>query len=121
MTDPGIPLLINGADVEEYAVGAAGDEGVIKRLIGRDQGSSVLLGTFRLEPGQSGKFELPHANGMEEETYFLLGGRLAVRWGGGEFVAEPDQAIYFPSGGQYEIETVGSEPVNLIWTAYPAP
>lgn len=113
--------MVGVGDVEEYRVGPDGDEGTIRRLIARDQGSSVLLGTFRLDPGQSGSFVLPHANGMQEETYYLLAGRLRVSWGGGEMVAEPGQAIYFPPGGGYEIETLGSSPVELIWTAYPAP
>lgn len=119
--DTGVPVVVDVGDVEEYKVGPRGDEGTIKRLIGRDQGSSVLLGTFRLDPGQAGNFELPHANGMREENYYLLSGRLHVRWSGGEFVAEPGQAIHFPSGGGYEIETLGSSPVELIWSAYPAP
>ncbi len=119
--DRGVPTLVGVEDVEEYKVGPDGDEGTIKRLIGRDQGSSVLLGTFRLDPGQSGSFELPHANGMEEETYYLLAGSLRVRWDGGELTAGPGQALYFPPGGGYEIETLGSEAVELIWTAYPAP
>jgi ethanolamine utilization protein EutQ (cupin superfamily) len=121
MPTPGVPALVNSAEVEEYAIGANGDEGIIKRLIGRGQDSAVLLGTFRLDPGQQGKFELPHANGMEEEIYYLLSGRLQVRWVDGELVAEPGDAVFFPAGGGYEIETVGSDPVELIWTAYPAP
>lgn len=120
-TRPGVPAIVGVADVEEYKVGPDGDEGTIKRLIGRDQGSSVLLGTFRLDPGQRGSFELPHANGMEEENYYLLAGRLRVSWGDGELIAEPGQAIYFPAGGGYEIETIGADAVELIWTAYPAP
>jgi ethanolamine utilization protein EutQ (cupin superfamily) len=121
MAIPGVPVLVDSADVENYVVGANGDEGVIKRLIGREQESAVLLGTFRLEPGQLGKFELPHANGMEEEIYYLLSGRLRVRWPAGELVAESGHAIFFPSGGSYDIETVGSAPVDLIWTGCPAP
>jgi ethanolamine utilization protein EutQ (cupin superfamily) len=58
---------------------------------------------------------------MKEETYYLLNGRLEVRWPGGTFVAEPGHAILFPSGGNYEIETLGPDPVELIWTGYPAP
>ena len=121
MSESGIPILVDRAEVEEYKVGANEDEGTIRRLIARDQKSTVLLGTFRLDPGQSGKFQLPHANGMEEENYYLLAGRLQVRWDGDELIAGPGQAIHFPSGNSYEIETLGEEAVELIWTAYPAP
>jgi ethanolamine utilization protein EutQ (cupin superfamily) len=122
MTQNGVPVRIAGSEVEEYAIGANGDEGFIRRLIGRGgEGSSVLLGTFRLDAGQRGTFELPHANGMEEETYYLLAGRLHVSWDGGDFVAEPGHAIFFPSGGRYEIETLGTHAVEVIWTGYPAP
>jgi ethanolamine utilization protein EutQ (cupin superfamily) len=120
-SDPGIPVVVDGAEVEEYAVGAAGDEGTIRRLIGREHGSTVLFGTFRLDPGQSGIFELPHANGLEQEIYYLQRGSLRVAWDGGELVAEPGCAVLFPSGGGYEIETLGDEPVELLWTGYPAP
>jgi ethanolamine utilization protein EutQ (cupin superfamily) len=122
MTPSGVPVRIAGAEVEEYAIGRNGDEGFVRRLISRGgEGSSVLLGTFRLEAGQRGTFELPHATGMQEETYYLLVGRLRVSWDGGEFVAEPGHAIFFPSGGRYEIETLGAHAVEVIWTGYPAP
>jgi ethanolamine utilization protein EutQ (cupin superfamily) len=115
------PVVVDSATVEEYAVGANGDEGVIRRLISHGEGSSLLLGLFKLEPGQGGQFSLPHANGMEEETYFLLDGRLRVAWETGEFVAEPGAAIFFPSGHTYDIETIGDTAVELVWTGFPAP
>jgi ethanolamine utilization protein EutQ (cupin superfamily) len=115
------PLVVNSSEVDEYMVGANGDEGAIRRLISRDQGSSLLLGTFKLEPGQRGEFSLPHVNGMDEETYFLLAGRLGVAWDGGEFVAEPGAAIFFPPGRTYRIETIGDTAVELVWTGFPAP
>jgi mannose-6-phosphate isomerase-like protein (cupin superfamily) len=123
MNKPGIPIVVSSANVEEYTVGENGDEGTIKRLIGRENNSKVLLGTFRLDPRQRGSFDLPHEIGLEEETYYLLGGRLRVRWGegDGEFVAEPGQAIFFPPGGRYYIEALGDAPVELVWTGFPAP
>jgi ethanolamine utilization protein EutQ (cupin superfamily) len=120
-SDPGVPVVVDGAEVEEYAVGAAGDEGTIRRLIGSEQGSAVLFGTFRLEPGQSGTFELPHANGLQQEIYHLQRGRLRIAWDGGDLVAEPGHTVLFPAGGGYEIETIGQVPVELLWTGYPAP
>jgi ethanolamine utilization protein EutQ (cupin superfamily) len=122
MTQNGVPVRIAGAEVDEYATGPKGDDGFIRRLISRgNEGSSVLVGTFRLDPGQRGTFELPHPTGMTEETYCLLAGRLQVSWDGGRFVAEPGDAIFFPPGGRYEIETLGINAVELIWTGYPAP
>ena len=122
MSADGVPVVVDSAKVEAFAIGVNGDEGVIKRLVTRRaHGSDVLLGTFRLEAGQRGKFELPHATGMEQETYYLLAGRLRVSWGGGAFVAERGQAIFFPAGGSYDIETLGSTPVELVWTGFPAP
>jgi ethanolamine utilization protein EutQ (cupin superfamily) len=122
MTENGVPVLIESGEAEEIAIGANRDEGYIRRLVTHaEHGSSVLLGTFRLEPGQRGTFELPHASGMEEETYYLLAGRLQVSWDGGRFVADPGHAIYFPPGGTYAIETLGSTAVELVWTGFPSP
>ncbi|MGH2941007.1 MAG: cupin domain-containing protein [Solirubrobacterales bacterium] len=117
----GIPVVVGVDEVDEYKVGPDGDQGTIKRLIRREHGSGVFLGTFRLDPGQRGSFELPHANGMEEEIYYLTAGRLKVNWSDGERIIESGQAIFFPSGGAYEIETVGEGPVELVWTAFPPP
>ncbi|MFN8164413.1 MAG: cupin domain-containing protein [Solirubrobacterales bacterium] len=121
MSGTAVPRLVDGAEAEGYSIGAEGQGGFVRRLISRDQSSRVLLGLYRLDPGQRTTFELPLENGIEEETYYLLGGRLAVRWRGGELVVERGQAIFFPVGGSYAIETVGSTPVELIWTGFPAP
>lgn len=121
MSSNDAPTVVSAETIEETFVGANGDEGAIKRLIGRQQDSSVLLGLFRLEPGQRGSFTLPHVNGTNEEIYYLLEGRLRVSHDGGEVVAGPGEAIYFPPGGSYTIETVGDTPVRLVWTAHPAP
>jgi ethanolamine utilization protein EutQ (cupin superfamily) len=121
MNDNNMPRVVDSAEVVEHAIGENGDEGTIKRLFSRGDGSSLLLGTFRLEPGQRGSFALPHANGMEEETYYLLAGRLSVKWDGGELTAGPGQAIFFPPGRSYDIETINDAAVELVWTGYPAP
>jgi ethanolamine utilization protein EutQ (cupin superfamily) len=120
-SDSGIPTVIDWTAAPEFTVGADGDEGTIRRLIGSEHGSSVLFGHFRLDPGQSGTFELPHANGMQQEIYHMQRGRLRIVSEGGEVVVEPGHTVLFPSGGGYEIETLGDEPVELLWTGYPAP
>jgi mannose-6-phosphate isomerase-like protein (cupin superfamily) len=116
------PVVVDSRSVEQARVGLNGDEGTIRRVITRaGQDSSVLLGTFRLEPGQSGRFELPHKTGMQQEIYFLLAGELRVRWADQELSVGPAQAVFFPAGETYEIETVGDTAVELVWTGYPAP
>jgi len=115
------PVVVDRANVEASARGEGGDEGIITRLITREKQSSVLLGLFSLAPGQRATFGLPHPNGMQEEIYYLLAGRLRVSWTGGEFIAETGQAILFPSGQTYYLETFGDGAVELVWTGYPAP
>jgi mannose-6-phosphate isomerase-like protein (cupin superfamily) len=116
------PVVVDSRTVDQVPVGPNGDEGTIGRVITRvGQDSSVLLGTFRLEPGQSGRFELPHRTGMQQEIYFLLAGALRVRWADQEVTVGPAQAVFFPAGETYEIESVGDTAVDLVWTGYPAP
>jgi ethanolamine utilization protein EutQ (cupin superfamily) len=120
MTPTG-PLVVSVEDCTEVRVGPDGDEGTIKELITRRDGSKVLLGTFRLDVGQRGEFDLPHERGHEEEIYYLLAGRLRVSWDGGEATASAGEAILFPQGRRYTITSEGSSAVELLWTAYPAP
>lgn len=121
MTSSHKPVRVRGSHVDEVAIGANGNEGTIKRLVTHGIGSDVLLGTFRLDPGQRGRFELPHPLGMQQEIYYLLAGRLSVTAGGEEFIAEAGDAILFPAGNTYDITTVGDTAVELVWTGYPAP
>jgi mannose-6-phosphate isomerase-like protein (cupin superfamily) len=118
---PATPVVVSSVECAEIPVGNDGAEGTIKELITRQHGSSVLLGIFRLDVGQRGEFDLPSENGTEQEMYYLLAGQLRVSWADGEMLASEKQAILFPSGRHYVIETVGSTPVELIWTANPAP
>jgi uncharacterized cupin superfamily protein len=113
--------VVDWKDTVEFKVGPNEDEGTIRRLIGSEHGSSVLFGHFRLDPGQSGTFELPHANGMQQEIYHMQRGRLRIVSAAGEVVVGPGQTVLFPAGGGYEIETLGDEQVELLWTGYPAP
>jgi ethanolamine utilization protein EutQ (cupin superfamily) len=116
-----LPVIVDTATAAEVRVGPDGNEGTIKRLVGRDHGSSVLFGHFRLDPGQRGSFTLPHATGMQQEIYYLLEGRLQVSCGTEQVVAGPGQTVLFPGGADYHIETLGSEAVQLVWTGFPAP
>jgi mannose-6-phosphate isomerase-like protein (cupin superfamily) len=116
-----IPILVTVADCAEIPLGENGSEGTVRRLIAHSEGSSVLLGTFKLDVGQRGEFNLPSASGMEEEIYYMLAGVLRITWDGGEALATQGQAVFFPSGRRYAIETVGSTVVELIWTGYPPP
>lgn len=117
----GIPIVVTAADCDETPLGKDGAEGTIRRLIGSPDGSSVLFGTFRLDAGQRGYFSLPAGSGMTQEIYYLLAGVLRITWDGGEALAAPGQAVFFPSGRHYTIETVGEAAVELLWTGYPAP
>jgi ethanolamine utilization protein EutQ (cupin superfamily) len=116
-----IPILVTVADCAEIPLGESGSEGKVRRLIAQSDGSSVLLGTFKLDVGQRGEFSLPSISGMEEEIYYMLAGVLRIRWDGGGALAAKGQAVFFPSGRHYVIETVGSAAVELIWTGYPPP
>ena len=115
------PIVVTMTDCEEIPLGNNGAEGTIRELVTHRDGSGVLLGTFKLNVGQRGEFDLPSENGLEEEIYYLLAGSLRIVWEGGEAFASQGQAVYFPSGGHYTIETVGSPAVELIWTGHPAP
>jgi ethanolamine utilization protein EutQ (cupin superfamily) len=115
------PIIVDSARAERYQVGPNRDEGTITRLIGRTEGSSVLFGLFQLDPGQKGEFGLPHPSGMEQEIYYLLAGQLEVTCDGTRVVAEAGQAVFFPGGATYQIETLGTEPVRLAWTGFPPP
>ena len=66
MSGSGAPIRVDQGDVDGYAIGESGSGGAIKHLIERSTGSEVLLGLYRLEPGQGTSFDLPGRNGAEE-------------------------------------------------------
>lgn len=115
--DHGVTLS-RGSDATPISLG---EGGVITPLVTRgEQGSGVLLGTFRLEPGQIGRFTLPHPSGMREEIYYVVSGELEVSRGAEDrLVAGPGDALFFRPGRDYEVRPRTDAPVEIVWTGSP--
>jgi ethanolamine utilization protein EutQ (cupin superfamily) len=109
------PLVRTSADVKARDLA---DGGAVKRLITNRDGSNVLLGVFELAPGEEARFTLTDES---QEIYYLLTGGLRIQWSDGQTVAGVGEAIVFPPGMTYVVTALGTTPVELVYTVWPAP
>lgn len=75
--------------------------------------TGLVVKLFELEPGQS---ICPYHYEYVEEWLVVLGGRPTIRHPGGEEVADPGDAICFPSGpaGAHKVTNRGSETARML-------
>lgn len=109
------PFVRNSADVQGRGLV---DGGVVRRLITHRDGSNVLLGLFQLAAGDEARFTLTDE---AQEIYYLLAGSIRIQWSTRQVVAGNGDAIVFPSGETYVVTALGTTPVELVYTVWPAP
>jgi ethanolamine utilization protein EutQ (cupin superfamily) len=111
----GRPVSRKAADVPSHELA---EGGAVKRLIAARDGSSVLIGLFELAPGQVARFTL---TGGSQEIYYLIAGSIRIQWSDGQVVAKHGEAILFPPDETYVVSALGTTPVELVYTVWPAP
>jgi quercetin dioxygenase-like cupin family protein len=62
----------------------------------------------------------PHAHQGEEETFFLLEGRMVFTVGGETYDAHPGSAIYVPRNVAHSYQNVGEGPAKMLFMYSPA-
>lgn len=104
----------------------------IARLITNARcGSDLLLGRAWMEPGQKTNVwstepdgqvgECDHHYGYLTEVYYVLRGRFRLTWSKGALEFGPDDAVYLAPGWRYQLENIGDEPGELVYSFTPTP
>ena len=104
----------------------------IARMVTKaDHGSNLLLGACWMDPGEeTNTFSLADRDttgegdkyyGPVDETYFVIQGRLRLRYDDGELDIGPDQAVYLAPGWSYHLRNVGDEPAFFVYSMAPSP
>jgi mannose-6-phosphate isomerase-like protein (cupin superfamily) len=126
------PQVIPLADVPKRVGDDAPTKVTIARVITKERcGSNLLLGACWMEPGDetnvwSSKEDDPsadvgHRYGPVDETYFIIRGKLRLRWDEGEFELGPDDCVYLAPGWRYHLKNVGDEPAFFVYSMTPSP
>jgi quercetin dioxygenase-like cupin family protein len=89
-----------------------GGFGTTIRVPGQAVGGSVSLVEHSLEPGLLGA--PPHRHSREDETSYVLQGRLTVQVGGEIVTAGPGEVIVKPRGVFHAFWNAGGEPVRFL-------
>lgn len=87
---------------------------------GESHQSRLVMGRAWVEPGtEAVTWEL----GTDTyEAYYVEAGSLRLSWLGpdpGESVVSADEFFFFPPGGRYAIENVGTERAVFVWAITP--
>ena len=104
----------------------------IARLVTRDRcGSNLLLGAAWMDPGEETNTWSSHDEdhtpqgdhwyGPVDETYYVIRGRLVLRYDEGELALGPDDAVYLPPGWHYHLRNDGDEPAFFVYSMTPTP
>jgi len=62
----------------------------------------------------------PHCHHREEETFYLLEGRMVFTVDGRAYEAEPGATIYVPRGAVHSYSNVGDSPAKMLFMYSPA-
>lgn len=104
----------------------------IARLVTREGcGSNLLLGACWMDPGEETNvwsFEEDDRTaegdkyyGPVDETYFVISGRLRLKWDESELEIGPNDAVYLAPGWRYHLKNVGDEPAFFVYGMAPSP
>lgn len=126
------PQVINVNDVPRLSAEEAPTKVPVARIITKQRcGSNLLLGACWMEPGDESNLwsseedetspEVGHNYGRVDETYFIVRGRLRLRWDEGEFELGPDDCVYLAPGWRYHLANVGDEPAFFVYGMTPTP
>jgi ethanolamine utilization protein EutQ (cupin superfamily) len=101
----------------------------IVRLINRKTcgDTQIMLGVNIVEPGEKGVWSMHGEADLEnaqygdvDEVYFVISGRLHIKWRDGEMTCGPNDSVYFPRGYDYELENISDETSLTVYAMAPA-
>jgi mannose-6-phosphate isomerase-like protein (cupin superfamily) len=126
-----IPQVVPLASVTPVPKEQAPTKVRIARLVTRQRcGSNLVLGKCWLDPGDKTNLwstedrddgKADHYYGVVEEAYFVLKGRLRLTWTEGALEFGPNDAVFLASGWRYQLENIGNEPAELVYSFAPSP
>lgn len=90
---------------------------VVVKVWGRDTAGRFSVCEFLCPPG----FATPlHLHRREDESFWVVEGRLRYRCGDQEFIAGPNSYVYLPLGIPHGFKVIGEENARLVHIAVPA-
>ncbi len=87
------------------------------KIWGQDTGGRLSVCEFLCPPGYATPLHLHH---REDETWWVIEGRVRFRCGDQDFVAEPGACLYLPLGVPHGWRVIGSENARLLHVSVPA-
>lgn len=82
----------------------------------REDSSLLLLGVAMADPGEG----LSWCYEEKDEVYFIVRGKITLKYGDEEVEAKEGDAVYLPMGWKYELKNTGTEPMMLVYVLSPA-
>lgn len=90
---------------------------MVVKVRGRDTAGRLSVCEFVCPPG----FAVPlHLHRREDESWWVIEGRIRYRCGEDEFTAEPGAYVYLPLGLPHAFKVSGQQNARLLHTAVPA-
>lgn len=91
----------------------------VRRLITkkREDSGNLLLGIAMADPGEG----LRWSYAKNDEVYFIVRGKITLKYGEEEVEAGEGDAVYLPMGWDYELKNTGTEPMMLVYVLSPSP
>ncbi len=90
----------------------------VKRLItkGRENSDKLMLGVCFVEPRAKG-YRWSFTD--KDEVYYVLRGRLRLKWDGNAVEFSEGDAVYLPAGYSYELENLSDEEAVIVYVLTP--
>lgn len=111
------PQLVHLEDVPVVPIGGPSSGVRLARIITEsDHGSRLMLGVHWLEPGsRHPAWIFPE----REEVYFVISGRLRLKWDEGWIEAGPNDTLFLPPDRHYQYENIADEGAFFVYAIYP--
>ncbi len=90
---------------------------MVVKVWGRDTGGRLSVCEFRCSPGLATPL---HLHQREDETWWVVEGRVRYRCGDDAFEAGPGACLYLPLGIPHGFKVIGSEDARMVHIAVPA-
>lgn len=124
------PVVVPLAEAVPTAAEQAPTRVRIARLITRgEHGSNLTQGLCWMDPGEETNTwssravddTTPgdHFYGPVDETYYIVEGRLRLRWDEGAFDLGPGDTVYLAPGWTYHLTNVGDVPAFFVYNMTP--
>jgi mannose-6-phosphate isomerase-like protein (cupin superfamily) len=107
--------MIRAGDIIENPV--TGERIVFHQTSAETNGEAVVVETF-VQP--NGFVTAAHVHPMQEERFEIISGRLGLKVGGKEVVADPEETLTIPAGTPHRFWNAGDDEVRFRCTVRPA-